>query len=125
MRSVGVAIGLLAIITATDARAIIGGVEVAADDPGGRSAVIVSVKHGACSGLVYGESYIVTNAHCLMNEDFTAPIAPQDVTITYGRGVKAPDAVGRRATALTIHENFLKLFDDADAHIIDSEDIAL
>jgi hypothetical protein len=74
---------------------------------------------------VYGESYIVTNAHCLMNEDFTAPVASQDVTITYGRGVKQRDAVVRHATALTIHESFLKLLADADADIIDSEDIAL
>lgn len=119
------AVGLLAIIASTDALAIIGGIEVAADDPGGHAAVIVSVKHGACSGLVYGESYIVTNAHCLMNEDFTAPVASQDVTITYGRGVKQRDAVVRHATALTIHESFLKLLADADADIIDSEDIAL
>jgi secreted trypsin-like serine protease len=125
MKSAGFAIGLIAILAATDASAIVGGVEVAADDPGGRATVIVSRKDGSCSGLVYGESYIITSAHCLMNKDFTAPIAPQDVTVTYGRGLKQPDAVTRHVTALTIHENFLKLFTNADEYVINSEDIAL
>jgi secreted trypsin-like serine protease len=122
MKSAGFAFGLLAILAATDAGAILGGVEVAADDPGGRAAVIVSSRHSSCTGLVYGESYIVTNAHCLMNEDFTGTVAPQDVTVTYGRGLRQPDAAARRVAALVIHENFLA---SADGYVIDSEDIAL
>jgi hypothetical protein len=125
MKSVGFAIGLFAILAATDARAILGGVEVAADDPGGRAAVIVTSRHNACTGLVYGESYVITNAHCLMNEDFSGTLAPQDVTVTYGRGLKLPGAVVRRVTALAIHENFLKQFAATDEYVINSEDIAL
>jgi hypothetical protein len=125
MKSAGFAIGLIAMLVATDARAIVGGVEVAADDPGGQATVIVSRKDGSCSGLVYGESYIITNAHCLMNKDFTATIAPRDVTVIYGRGLKQPDAVVRQVTALAIHQNFLRLFSGTDEYIIDSEDIAL
>src|ERR1700727_715886 len=96
MKSAGFAIGLIATLAATAARAIVGGVEVAADDPGGRATVIVSRKGGSCTGLVYGESYVITSAHCLMNKDFTGTIAPQDVTVTYGRGLKQPDAADRR-----------------------------
>src|ERR1700693_5117642 len=125
MKSAGFAFGLIAILAATDARAIVGGVEVAADAAVGRATVIVSRKDGSCTGLVYGESYIITNAHCLMNKDFTAAIAPQDVAVTYGRALKQPDAAVRRVTGLVIHENFLKLFTNTGEYIINSEDIAL
>ena len=125
MKSAGFAIGLIATLAATAARAIVGGVEVAADDPGGRATVIVSRKDGSCTGLVYGESYVITSAHCLINKDFTGTIAPQDVTVTYGRGLKQPDAADRRVTGLVIHENFLKLFTNTGEYIINSEDIAL
>lgn len=122
-------------LTVTNAGAILGGVEVAADDPGGRATVIVTVgTHQSCSGLVYGDSFILTAAHCLLDKDFKPTLTPQDLTITYGRGLKQPGAPVRQVTAFAIHENYLNQiaamlagdrdmpFDDAP---INAEDIGL
>jgi hypothetical protein len=101
-------LGVVAVLAATEAHAIVGGVEVAGDDPGGRAAVIVETTDGSCTGLVLGDDLVITNAHCLIRRDFTAPLAPNDVTITYGLSLKHPDAARRSVAALTIHENFLQ-----------------
>jgi hypothetical protein len=99
--------GITTVTGATGAGAIEGGIEVAADDLGGRASVIVTVPGGTCSGLVYGESFVITAGHCLANKTFTAALAPQDVTVTYGRSLKQPDAAVRHATAIVIHEHYL------------------
>jgi Trypsin len=125
---------LITALAVGDAHAILGGVEVPADDPGGRASVIVTTAHTACSGVVYGDSFILTAAHCLLDRDFKPTITPQDLTITYGRSLKAPDAVTRAVSALVMHENYAKQVDDAtfgkgplpfDDYLINEEDIAL
>jgi secreted trypsin-like serine protease len=121
----GLAIVLIAGLAATDAHAILGGIEVAADDAGGRATVIVSSKTGACTGLVYGERYIITAAHCLMNRDFSGTAAPQDVTITYGRSLGQPDVPVRRASALVPHEHFLAQQKAGNDRLTSMEDIGL
>lgn len=127
-------VGLLAALVPHEVGAIQGGVEVAADDPGARASVIVTVRGGSCSGLVYGDRFIITAAHCLIDKDLKPTIVPQDVTITYARSLNQPDAATRKAAALLVHENFLKqvadfLADTGDLpfaeYPINHEDIAL
>jgi hypothetical protein len=101
---------LLACLATTHAVAIRGGTEPAADEPGARATVMVTVPHGACSGLVYGDSFVITAAHCLADHDLKSTVQPDQVTITYGRSLKDPDAVMRKAAAVAIEENFLKQF---------------
>lgn len=84
--------------------------EPAVDDPGARATVVVQVPHGACTGLVYGGSFVITAAHCLVNQDLKSTVQPDQVTVTYGRSVKDPDAVVRKAEAVVIEENFLGQF---------------
>ena len=99
---------LLTCLAATRAVAIRGGTEPAADDAGARATVMVKVPQGACSGLVYGDSFVITAAHCLADHDLKSSVQPDQVTITYGRSLKDPDAVVRKAAAIAIQENFLK-----------------
>lgn len=99
-----------AALVATNAGAIRNGVEVAADDTGGRASVLVNLPGGTCSGLVYGDRFVITAGHCLAEKDLTAAIRPQDVTVTYGRSLKQPNVAVRHATGLLIHENFLGQF---------------
>jgi hypothetical protein len=127
-------VALLAALLPRDVGAIQGGVEVAADDPGARASVIVTARGGSCSGLVYGDRFIVTAAHCLIDKDFKPTMAPQDVTITYAHSLHQPDAATRKAAALLVHENFPRQVADFLAatgdlpfadYPINHEDIAL
>ena len=102
--------GLLACLATTHAVAIRGGTEPAADEAGARATVMVKVPHGACSGLVYGDSFVITAAHCLVGQDLKSTVEPDQVTVTYGRSVEDPDAVVRKAAAIAIQENFLRQF---------------
>jgi len=101
---------LWASLAVTGAGAIENGVEPAADDAGARATVIVTAGKGSCSGLVYGDSFILTAGHCLLGRDFNAPIAPQALTVTYGRSLHPADAPTRQATALVVHENLISQF---------------
>jgi hypothetical protein len=100
----------LACLAATRAVAVRGGTEPAIDDAGARATVMVKVPHGACSGLVYGDGFIITAAHCLADHDLKSAVQPDQVTITYGRSLTDPDAVVRKASAVAIEENFLRQF---------------
>lgn len=125
---------LLACLITTRAGAIHGGVEPPLDDPGARATVMVQVAGGACSGLIYGDSFVITAAHCLITRDLKSTLQPEQVTVTYGRSLKDPEAVVRHAAAVVIQENFLKQFTawldatdslPADGMLANHEDIGL
>jgi hypothetical protein len=98
------------VLAATRAVAIRGGIEAAADDRGARAAIMVHVPGGACSGLVYGDSFVITAGHCLADHDLKSAVRPDQLTITYGRSLKDPNAMVRKAAAVAIEDNFLKQF---------------
>lgn len=116
---------LWASLAATSASAIENGVEPAADDVGARASVIVTAGKSSCSGLVYGDSFILTAGHCLLEKDLQTPVALQDITITYGRSLRQADAATRQVTAAVIHENFVSQLASDDVAIVNLEDIGL
>ena len=97
-------------LAVTSAGAIENGIEPAADDPGAWATAIVTAGKGSCSGLVYGDSFIVTAGHCLLKRDMQTPVAPQDLTVTYGRSLQQTEAPTRQAAAVVVHESLVSQF---------------
>src|SRR5690348_16766026 len=97
-------VSALLFASAGGAWAISGGAPVAADDIPGKAAVIVVAQGWYCSGLVYGDSFVITNAHCLLSKDLKSVAEPGGISVVYGRRLNAPDAQRRRAAAVVIHE---------------------
>jgi len=96
------------LFAATYAHAISGGAGIDVDDPGARATVLVRSPLGMCSGMVYGDHFIITAAHCLVSRDFKSTADPRDVTVEYQRITEQEDKPAAQAAAIVIHENFLK-----------------
>jgi hypothetical protein len=90
------------------AAAIVDGEDVGENDVGARSTVILLAPKHSCSAVVYGDSYILTTAHCLLDGDLKAPIDPHDLKIIYARSLNQPGAAVRPVSTFVMHENFVK-----------------
>jgi hypothetical protein len=109
------------------ARAIYGGVEVG-DDIGARATVILRVGDIQCTGAVYGDSFILTAAHCLIDDDGEPHVAASRIKITYAGKPDQVDAPTRTAAQFVAHESFVRQVRAAgasDKRPTDQDDIAV
>lgn len=76
---------------------IVGGTEVAADDPIAHSVVAIFIQlsygEGMCTGSIIAPNLIVTAAHCA-SDDTGAPLPLSSLTVAYGLNVRNDTGTG-------------------------------
>jgi hypothetical protein len=108
--------------------AIYGGAEVGDDDIGAKATVFVQAGDDVlCTGAVYGDSFILTAAHCLVDDDGRPHVEASRLTIIYASKPEQADAPTRTASRFIAHESFVRQARTAESgdQPIDHDDIAV
>ncbi len=98
----------LAAAAGNNARAIMGGEDAATSDIGARATVFIEAPGYFCSGAIYGDSFVLTAAHCLVDFAGKPTAEAKDLKIIYGGNPLDPKAPIRRATRLVVHDHYIK-----------------
>jgi hypothetical protein len=104
------------------ARSLIGADEVTDDDIGARASAFIRYGgRGQCSGVVYGDSFILTAAHCVVDRTGNK-VAVKGLRVFYGQKTAATEESSRRVVKFAFHENYVKQM-RARKHILTEEDL--
>src|SRR5258708_39263837 len=77
--------GCLLLAIQTTARSLTNAEEAAEDDIGAKaSAFIRKAGRGWCSGVAYGESFVLTAAHCVIDRN-GKKVSAKDLRVFYGK----------------------------------------
>ena len=109
--------------------AIYGGAEADADDIGAKATVLLRVGDGVlCTGAIYGDSFILTAAHCLTDDNGQPSVEASRIRITYANRLDQAAASTRTAAQFIAHEGFVRqarATAASDDQPIDHDDIAV
>ena len=81
-----------------------------------------------CTGAVYGDSFILTAAHCLIDDNGLPHVEASRLKVTYARKPDQADAPMRTASQFIAHESFVrqvKATAASEKRPIDQDDIAV
>jgi hypothetical protein len=90
------------------ARSLTNAEDVAEDDIGAKASVFIrNAGRGWCSGVAYGESFILTAAHCVVDRN-GKKVSAQELRIFYGKNTAGAEASSRRVSKFFFHEHYAK-----------------
>jgi len=90
------------------ARSLTNAEEVAEDDIGAKaSAFIRNAGRGWCSGVVYGESFVLTAAHCVIDRN-GKKVSAKDLRVFYGKSITGTGASSRRVAKFVFYEHYAR-----------------
>jgi hypothetical protein len=100
--------GFLLLAIQNTARSLTNAEEVAEDDIGAKaSAFIRNAGRGWCSGVAYGESFVLTAAHCVVDRN-GKKVRAQELRIFYGKNTTGPEASSRKVSKFVFHEHYVR-----------------
>jgi hypothetical protein len=109
--------------------AIYGGAEVGDDDIGAKATVFVRAGDDVlCTGAVYGDNFILTAAHCLVDDNGQPSVEASGIRITYANRPDQTGALTRTVSRFIAHEGFVRqarVAAASDDQPIDHDDIAV
>src|SRR5690242_11473443 len=102
---------------------------VGEDDIGAKATVFLRAGDDVlCTGAVYGDGFILTVAHCLIDENGQPRVEVSRLAVVYASKPDQAGAPTRTASRFVAHESFVRHVDAADAsqpHPSDRDDIAI
>ena len=100
--------GCLLLAIQNTARSLTNAEEVAEDDIGARASVFIrNAGRGWCSGVAYGENFILTAAHCVVDRD-GKKVSAKDLRVFYGKNTTGTERSYRRVSQFVFHEHYAK-----------------
>jgi Trypsin len=100
--------GCLLLVIQNVARSLTNAEEVAEDDIGARASVFIrNAGKGWCSGVAYGDNFILTAAHCVIDRN-GKKVRVQDLTVFYGKNTAENEGSSRKVSKYTVHEHYAK-----------------
>ena len=100
--------GCLLLAMQNTARSLTNAEEVAEEDIGAKaSAFIRNAGRGWCSGVVYGESFVLTAAHCVIDRN-GKKVSAKDLRVFYGKSIAGTGASSRRVAKFAFHEHYAR-----------------
>src|ERR1700687_2335425 len=90
------------------ARSLTRAEEVAEDEIGAKaSAFIRNAGRGWCSGVVYGESFVLTAAHCVIDRN-GKKVRAKELRVFYGKSTTGSEGSSRRVSKFVFHEHYAR-----------------
>lgn len=100
--------GCLLLTIQDTARALTHAEEVGEDDIGAKASVFIrNAGRGWCSGVAYGESFILTAAHCVVDRN-GKKVNAKELRIFYGKSTKGSEGTFRRVSKFVSHEHYVR-----------------
>jgi Trypsin len=100
--------GCLLLAIQNTARSLTNAEEVAEDDIGAKaSAFIRNAGRGWCSGVAYGESFVLTAAHCVIDGN-GKKVRAKELRVFYGKSTTGTEGSSRRVSKFVFHENYVR-----------------
>ena len=114
--------GCLLLAIQSSARSLTNAEEVAEDDIGAKASVFIrNVGRGWCSGVAYGESFILTAAHCVVDRN-GKKVSTKELRVFYGKSTTGKEESSRRVSKFVFHEHYARQM-YYQTHIQPDEDI--
>jgi hypothetical protein len=100
--------GCLLLAIQNAARSLTNAEEVAEDDIGARASVFIrNAGKGWCSGVAYGDSFILTAAHCVIDRN-GKKVRVQELKVFYGKNTAGNEGSSREVSKFAVHEHYAK-----------------
>ena len=100
--------GCLLLAIQTTARSLTNAEEAAEDDIGAKaSAFIRNAGRGWCSGVAYGESFVLTAAHCVVDRN-GKKVSAKELRVFYGKRTTGTQGSSRRVSKFAFHEHYAR-----------------
>jgi hypothetical protein len=114
--------GCLLLTIQNTARSLTNAEEVAEDDIGAKaSAFIRNAGRGWCSGVAYGESFVLTAAHCVIDGN-GKKVSAKELRVFYRKSTTGAEGSSRKVSKFAIHEHYARQM-YYQKHIQPDEDI--
>jgi Trypsin len=100
--------GCLLLTIQNEARSLTSAEEVAENDTGAKASVFMrNAGKGWCSGVAYGESFILTAAHCVIDRN-GKKVRAKDLRVFYGKNTAGAEGSFRRVSKFVFHEHYAR-----------------
>jgi hypothetical protein len=100
--------GCLLLAIQGTARSLTNAEEVAEDDAGAKASVFIrNAGRGWCSGVAYGESFILTAAHCVVDRN-GKKVSAKELRVFYGTSTTGSEGSSRRVSKFVFYEHYVR-----------------